>query len=278
MRRVVPVPMRLPEAVLLALCVLATASCSRLDFVKPSGKNDYRPEARTYNTRGTPESRRNETARTQLAIARREYGAGDFDAAAAAARAALQGEGVAADAHTLLAVIEDRRGQGAKAGSHYRAAAERAPDQGAYLNNYGTWLCRNGRAGEALAYFDAAVRDPAYGDPSGALANAGVCAMTAGDPGRVERDLRAALELDPVNVVALDGMARYLEAGGRYFEARAFSQRRLAAAPATAAALQLAARIETALGDSGAAERYQRRLREEFPAAPYLQTRETSPP
>lgn len=269
--------MRLPEAALLAL-VLVTGGCSRLDFVKPSGKSDFRSEARSYDIGGTAESRRNEAARQQLAIASREFGMDNFDAAASAARAALRSEAVAADAHTLLAVIEDRRGQGAKAGGHYKAAAERAPERGAYLNNYGTWLCRNGRAREALDYFDAAVRDPAYGDPSGALANAGVCAMTAGDSGRVERDLRAALELDPVNVVALDGMARHLETAQRYFDARAFSQRRLAAAPATAAALQLAARIETALGDSGAAERYQRRLRDEFPSASNLQTRESSPP
>jgi len=272
------VPTRLPEAVLLALCVLATAGCSRLDFVKPSGKGEYRSEARTYNISGTPESRRNEAARNELALARRAYDTGDLKTAASSARAALRGAAVAADAHTLLAVIEDRQGQGAKAGGHYRAAAESQPVRGAYLNNYGVWLCSNGRAAEALSYFDMAVRDPGYGDRPGALANAGVCAMTAGDLDRVERDLRAALELDPVNVVALDGMARYLEAGQRHFEARAFSQRLLAAAPATAAALQLAARIETALGDSGAAERYQRRLRDDFPAAPYLQTRETNPP
>lgn len=269
---------RLPEAVVLVFLVLAVAGCSRLDFIKPSGKSDFRPQVQTYNTRGTAESRRNEAAREQLALARRDYGAGDFDAAASAAKAALRGEAVAADAHTLLAVIEDRRGRGAAAGTHYKAAVDRAPESGAYLNNYGTWLCRNGRAVEALGYFDAALRDPGYGDPAGALANAGACAITAGDTARVERDLRAALERDPGNVVALDAMSRYLFSQRRYFDARAFSQRHLAAAPATAAALQLAVQIETALGDSGAADRYQRRLRAEFPHASNLQPRETTAP
>ena len=53
---------------------------------------------------------------------------------------------------------------------------------------------------------------------------------------------------------------------GRYFEARAFYQRRLAAAPATVSVLQLAIQIEERLGDSSAVSRYQQRLREEFPA------------
>jgi len=270
--------MRLPEAAVLVLLVLAVAGCSRLDFVKPSGKSNLRTEQRTYETRGNAEFRRGEEARSQLGLASREFEAGNFDAAASAARGALKGEGTAADAHTLLAVIEDRRGRSVQAGAHYKAAAERAPNQGAYLNNYGTWLCRNGRASDALAYFDAAVRDPAYGDPSGALANAGACAITTGDTARVERYLRAALELDPENIVALDTMSRHLAGEHRYFDARAFSQRRLAAAPATAAALQLAVRIETALGDTGAADRYQRRLRAEFPSASNLQPRETSSP
>lgn len=270
--------MRLPEAAVLFVLGLALAGCSRLDFVKPSGKSDFRPEVRSYNTRGTAESRRNEEARQQLVLATRAFGTNDFDAATKAARSALRFEGTAPDAHTLLAVVEDRRGRSTQAGAHYKAAAELAPDQGAYLNNYGTWLCRNGHAAEALDYFDAAVRDPAYGDPSGALANAGACAMTAGNDARVERDLRAALQLDPENVVALDAMARHLHVQQRDFDARAFSQRRLAAAPATAAALQLAAQIEAALGDSGAADRYQRRLRTEFPHASNLQPRETTPP
>ena len=258
--------------------VLATAGCSRLSFFKPSGKSDFRPDVPTYHTRGNAEARRNDAARDAMALAMRAYTAGDLDAAAKSARTALRGESVAADAHALLAVIEDRQGRNAQAGAQYKAAMERAPQSGAYLNNYGAWLCRNGQPREALAYFDAAVRDPAYGDRAGALANAGACAITAGEGGRVERDLRAALALDPENAVALDAMTRWLVSEGRYFDARAFSQRHLAAAPATAAALQRAAQIEAALGDTGAADRYLRRLRTEFPDASNLQTRDNTPP
>ncbi len=270
--------MRLRDAAVVLILVPVLAGCLRSGNSRPSVKSDYRPEPPTYNTRGTAEWRRDEAARQHLALAIRDLEAGDLAAAERAARQALRNARAASDANTVLALVHERRGQREQAGAFFRAAAELAPERGAALNNYGAWLCGNGRAQEALGYFDAAVRDPAYGDQAGALANAGACAIDAHQPGRAEPDLRAALELEPTNVVALDAMVRLLVAQGRDFDARAFSQRRLAAAPATAAALQVAARIEQGLGDSNAAERYLRRLRTEFPSSPHLQPREASSP
>src|SRR3546814_10817463 len=57
----------------------------------------------------------------------------------------------------------------------------------------------------------------------------------AGQTANVERNLREALSLDPVDATALEALAEYQYRNGRYMDARAFSQRRLAAAPATAA-------------------------------------------
>ncbi len=258
--------------------LLAVAGCSRLDFIKPSGKNNYRPEAREYDFRDPPEVRRRSEARDQIGIATRDLQAGDDAAAERAARAALRLDPASADAYTLLAVISARQGKQAEAGAAYQKAAELAPGQGAGLNNYGTWLCGNGRAAESLAYFEQALADPQYGDRASALANAGACAMRSGDLLRVEPNLRAALELDPENIVALESMTSYLLGHGRYFDARAFSSRRLAVAPITAAALQSAAEIEQKLGDARAADRYLRRLQTEFPQAATLQPRDASSP
>ena len=71
--------------------------------------------------------------------------------------------------------------------------------------------------------------------------------------------------LDPDNPYALASMADNEYRQGRYFEARAFTERRLAAAPANATVLQLAADVEEKLGDKAAASRYVQRLRAEFP-------------
>ncbi|NYZ64243.1 type IV pilus biogenesis/stability protein PilW [Luteimonas deserti] len=260
------------EAAAVWMAVAALAGC------KPTGKSNLRVDPPSYTTRGTPEARRTDEARQQLALATRELGTGNDAAAERFARQALKADATVADANTILAMVAERRGRREQAGAFYRAAAEHAPDRGAYLNNYGAWLCTGGRAAESLAYFDGAMRDPRYGDPAGALANAGACALDAGQPGRAEADLRAALAIDPESPVALDAMARLLHQQERHFEARAFSQRHLAVAPASAAALQLAARIEQGLGDTTSAERYLQRLRTDFPSSSPLQPREATSP
>ena len=174
----------------------------------------------------------------------------------------------------MLGVIASRRGDAARAGSHYRRAAELGPERGEALNNYGAWLCANGYPAEALVWFDRAVAAPGYGSPSSALGNAGGCALKSGQRERADRDLRRALEMEPDNAYALASMAEYQYGQGRFFEARAFAERRLAAAPADASVLQLAASIEEGLGDRAAASRYQQRLRAEFPQAANAQTGE----
>src|SRR3546814_8916261 len=69
-----------------------------------------------------------------------------------------------------------------------------------------------------------------------------------------------------------EALAEYQYRNGRYMDARAFSQRRLAAAPATAAVLLLASQIEEKLGDRVAAARYVQRLRAEFPQSGTIQS------
>lgn len=169
------------------------------------------------------------------------------------------------DALMFLGVIQQGQGNLA-AGDTYRRTAELAPQRGDVLNNYGAWLCGNGKAAESLAWFDRALGDQTYA-PAPALANAGGCALQAGQPERAVRDLRKALDLEPTNAYALESMARYEVQRKGFFEARAFVERRLAAAPATASVLQLAIQIEQGLGDMVAAGRYQQRLVKEFPDA-----------
>ncbi len=257
---------------LLAVCVLPATACSRLTFIKPdlSRKGSADRIAAPVELRPDRKDRRS----SQLAIASNHVSAsqkylqaGDDANAEQEARKALKADSRSSDAHTMLAVIEGRRGSTAKAGDHYRRAAELAPASGMALSNHGAWLCGSGRAAESLGWFDRALQDPRYANPASALSNAGSCALKAGQAVRAERDSRAALQLDPQNSVALVTMAESAFRAGRYFEARAFSERRLAASAPDAAALQLASQIEVKLGDMAAADRYVRKLRAQFPEA-----------
>lgn len=260
---------RMPGRAIVAALLLAMvglSGCSRLSFVKPDvsrgGPEYVKPEVSM-----SPDSYDKGTAaaRVKVSEAQQSLRAGDYPGAAAATKEALRLAPKSAPAHTLAALIAEHNGDDRKAGEHYRKALDLAPLQGGMHNNYGTWLCTSGRAEESLQWFDQALADPAYPTPAVALANAGACAQTAGQTAQAERYLELALELDPQNPVALGAMAEQKFRTGDAFRARAFSQRRLAAAPADAGALLLASQIEQKLGDRDAAAAYVQRLRAEFP-------------
>lgn len=215
---------------------------------------------------GDPESVRREVRwRDLLTLATRDMQVGNLDAAERKVREALKLAPEAPDALVLQAGIDDRRGRTRQAGENFRKAAELAPQRGDVLNNYGAWLCQQGQAAESLVWFDRALQAPGYATPGEAQANAGSCALDAGQLERAERDLRAALVAAPANPVALESMAQLSFRQGRYMEARAFAERRIAAAPATRSVLQLASQIEARLGDRAASDRYLQRIRQEFP-------------
>jgi type IV pilus assembly protein PilF len=260
--------MRLRDATVLAVMLAsATAGCSRLTFIRPSSKLIPFPEAQTeYRVSDSAATKQRLASQDHLRLAAQRLASGDLAAAEREAKALLKDKPGSADAYTLLAVIRDRQGNTAQAGDYYKRAADLAPAQGGALNNYGAWLCANGFPAEALVWFDRALAAPGYATPASALANAGGCALKVGQYERAGRDLRQALSLAPDNPYALASMADNEYRQGRYFEARAFTERRLAAARPDPGVLQLAADIETKLGDKAAASRYVQRLRAEFPS------------
>lgn len=249
-------PHELLAGLLLCVCIVAPG-CKRLTFIKPDpNRQNYTQIAPDYNVRSDAGSKKRMAVIDRLTLAEQRLQAGQLEQAETETRAALKIDSRSSDAYTLLAVIESARGNGAQSGAYYAKAAELAPGKGSALNNYGAWLCGNGRPAEALAYFDRALADPTYLTPASAQANAGACALDAGQVERAERDLRAAVRQAPENPVALGGMARLKFQRGEYFEARAFSQRRLAAGTNSREALLLASQIEEKLGDKAAAARY----------------------
>lgn len=237
----------------------ACAGCSQLSFVKPdASRGDYRRVAPTVDISS---SARSNDAMALVLEARGHLQAGRSDEALSLARQAVRRDAKSADAHTILAHALERTGRSADAGTHFREAAALAPTRGETLNNYGVWLCAQGRAAESLTWFENAARIPGYATRAGALGNAGACAREAGDASRAEAYSRLALQLDAGQVGALGTLARVMFEQGRWFEARAFSERRLAAAPEDVDSLQLASQIEQKLGDSDAARRYVERMR-----------------
>ncbi|MBH1531224.1 type IV pilus biogenesis/stability protein PilW [Stenotrophomonas maltophilia] len=255
-----PRPDRLWLVLLAGVLAVAVGGC------KSHPKAKLGPSQAPVYSVGDPESVRREVRwRDLLTLATRDMQVGNLDAAERKVREALKLAPEAPDALVLQAGIDDRRGRTRQAGENFRKAAELAPQRGDVLNNYGAWLCQQGQSAESLAWFDRALQAPGYATPGEAQANAGSCALDAGQLERAERDLRAALVAAPANPVALESMAQLSFRQGRYMEARAFAERRIAAAPATRSVLQLASQIEARLGDRAASDRYLQRIRQEFP-------------
>lgn len=260
-----PLPdLRLPAAVFVAL---ALAGCGKQGIRIP---DDIRGVAPEYTARDDADIRRRVAYENNVTLAAEAVRLGDLPLAEKRGRAALKQDASRPEVYLLLAQVAGAQGRDADVGEMLRKAIEVAPQRGDALNNYGAWLCGRGRPAEALPYFDRALAAPGYATPSAALANAGSCALSAGQPERAVRDLRRALALAPDNAFALEAMAGNEYSQGRFFEARAFVQRRLSAAPATRSVLQLASDIEAQLGDAVASGRYLQRIRDEFPhdAAP----------
>lgn len=272
--------MRLRSFVALAaMLVVVGTGCSRLTFVKPASKRiAYEEKGSAYSVSDSTATKQRLATQDRLALASQRLQSGDLASAEREATAVLKINPNSADAYSILAIVQDQKGNSERAGGYYKRAAELAPNQGAALNNYGAWLCGNGYVAESLVWFDRAVAAPGYGSPASAHANAGGCALKVGQYERAQRDLQKAIALEPTNAYALASMAESEFRQGRYFEARAFSERRLSAAPANAAVLQLAVRIEDKLGDTVAASRYSQRLRAEFPEAVTAHPGETTRP
>lgn len=210
-------------------------------------------------------SREQNAATLQVKLGQQYLLNGELEKSQDKLKRALELDPQSVDAHTLVAVLNERIGRPEIAEVHHRKALALKPDDGALNNNFGVFLCGQARYAESKPYFDKATSDPFYKTPGAAFANAGVCARKSGDLSASESNFRRALDLDPRNTVALYELARVAHERGEYLRARAFIQRYEALAPPDASLLSLAADVESKLGDETHARKYRERLERDFP-------------
>jgi type IV pilus assembly protein PilF len=169
-----------------------------------------------------------------------------------------------AQAHSTIALAYDQTGNIGDAETHYLRAIQLEPNNGNSANFYAVFLCRQQRWADAAPYFRRAADDPSYPTPEVALTNAGVCARDAGQTEAAAESFRAALARNPNYPDALLNMMELSFQQRNFLQARAFVQRYLAAAPATAGVLLTCVNVERELGDGAAADRCAAQLRSGF--------------
>lgn len=210
-------------------------------------------------------TQKQEAARTRTDLGQKYLQQGKLEVALENLNKALEYDPGYVDAHTVIAVLYETINEPSKAAEHYRRATELKPKGGGEANNYGWYLCRQGRYDEAQTYFDRALADPFYQTPAVALTNSGTCFLKAGKRQEAEQRLRLALDRNPNDGETLIQLASVLYEKGEYFKARAFMQRFEATSQPRPDALMLGRNIELRLGNAPAASDYTRRLLQGFP-------------
>ncbi len=185
---------------------------------------------------------------------------GDFKQALLHAEQATRSDPKSGIAETHKAMVLEKMNHQQKANQAYNKALKLSPNDGYVLNAVARNICQRGKSVEADALFVRAVQDVDYAIPQQALQNAGACALKAGNIQLSELRFRSALMADPEAIESLEALSEIKFKQEKFFEARAFMQRREALGALTPAQLQLAYQIEKAAGDDRAASKYQKQL------------------
>lgn len=185
---------------------------------------------------------------------------------------ALEIDSAYSPAHNGIAILYSRLGENDNAEKHYRKAISLGSRDSRALNNYGQFLCEQGRYVEAEEKFVAAVSNPLYQSPALALANAGICVSRIPDLEKAESYFRQSLRHNARYPLALLRMSELSLRKENYMSARGYMQRYQEVGQQSADSLWVATRIEYALGDKNAAASYALLLKNKYPNT--LQTKQ----
>lgn len=178
--------------------------------------------------------------------------------------------------HSALALLDERLGQLDQADHEFHTALRLAPNNPDVSNNYAVYLCRTNRVDEGVKRFVDTAPNPLYTTPEAAYTNAAVCLHSVHRDEEAELDLQRALALRPGFADAVLELANLEMLHGKLEDARAQIDRYISTYAATPDLLALGIRIAHALGDPVAQQRYEQRLRVDFPDSP--QTRALGSP
>ncbi len=211
----------------------------------------------------------NETAVTARARAHTDLGAaylqqGKYEIALSEFNHATQIDANYALAYSGLGLVYAALGEDALADANYKKSIQLQPKSSESHNNYGSFLCSRKRYDESIPHFLEAVKNPLYGTPHLAYANAGICSARKNDVKNAEIYLNKALQIEPLTHSAATQLAEIQFKRGDTATAQKTLQNALVASP-SAETLWLGIKIERALGDKDNVSSYALQLRQQYP-------------
>ncbi len=171
--------------------------------------------------------------------------------------------------HHYLAELYRRLERYEDADGHFRHALRYAEGEASSLhNNYGSFLCGQGRIDAGVKQFEEVLKNPVYPRRDQVYENLGLCLERKPDHEQAERFLRKGLELNSKAPKSLLAMARLSFAKENYLSTRAYLQRYSEVARHSPESLWLGIRVERILGDKDALASYGLSLKGNYPNAP----------
>jgi type IV pilus assembly protein PilF len=236
----------------LAFCLLAGCVTSTKDGGKPLKSESQDVQAAKYNV--------------QLGTAYLQQG--KYALAKEKLERSLKQNPKDPDVHTSLALLYDRTNSPMLADKHFREALRLAPDKPDLINNYGIYLCKNGRTDEGVERFVTVAANKFYQTPEVALTNAGVCLRKAKRLEDAEQKLVGAIRARPNYSEATVQLAGLNVEKGDIVMAKRIVDTYLNAFRPNPEVLYAAVGVARAAKDKMNEEKYSRALRLDFPDSP----------
>ena len=181
---------------------------------------------------------------------------------------ALQADPNSADAYGVRALIYMDMGESRLADDNFQRAIKLAPNNPDLTNNYGWFLCQNGREKDAITYFEATLKNHAYQSPAKALSNAGICSLKLKDNAAAEGYFLQSFQFDPSYPPTSLNLAKIYYARRDFERARFYLTRLTKADVMDADVLWLAIKVERKLGDRATADSLATQLQRRHPTSP----------
>lgn len=148
-------------------------------------------------------------------------------------------------------------GESDSARKMYQTALNQHPKNGNVLNNFGTFLCKQGDYETADNYFRRAVAQPYYYLISASYENAALCALKSGQNDKARDYFKRAVDHDPTRLLSILQLTKMEIEAGEYTQARIRLMSLNQRYGYQKASLKLLIELEKRAGNSALEQKYQ---------------------
>ena len=196
---------------LLMVSYMTLVSCGPLTAVSAIGSTitNYQYNEANRDLRNPNPSREEqalEVAYANMTLGVEYMRQGDYQKALNKLERSLAAKSDFAPSYNVLGLLYQKLGDKGQAEKNFKQSIRLDPADSSFKNNYGLFLCAEGRVDEAIDSFQDAADNPLYDSPEIALTNAGLCSLKD-NPALAETYFMNALDKNPSFSYALLQMA-----------------------------------------------------------------------